>query len=943
MIVVALLSSKIQPTIEAQKSELNNASSLAHEAFCAIDTVKCFNGQSSRFQQYAASISQAGCYYMRQAHLNSVRIGCARLMMFGIFIQGFWYGSSLVGSGAASAGNVMRTFWACIVAIQSIEQLLPRLFELEKGKAAASSLKVILDRPNPDYRLSGCMETLPPWDCYGDIEVKSVGSCNMPSLYMLIGFQVSFAYPSQPNRLVLQCANFIFPAGNTTFIIGRSGSGKSTLADLLLRFYTPISGEILIDGKPIHMFDVGWIRNNITLVQQESILFNETILQNISLGRQTTTDARPEQIKTCIEMANLRDLADSMPEGFDTVVGVGGNLLSGGQRQRVAIARARLRDTPILILDECTSALDSKNQTAVMKSIREWRRGKTTIIITHDITQILEDDFAYILDNGKVIHSGRKPRLGKMRVTSYCRPPSSVKSVIETEIDEKEPLAFLRKWEHPLYVPVSKYNLQSTPPPLNLHLPGDDRNFAHLLSDHSVGENQVLKSFDLSYPQEAVTSRLHISVTLNDTSFMSENGPSFANVGSDLNSINKPLPSIQLPYRNDSHYLSGYWSRSKMKLGARFGFSDLRLATLNPSRTRKSQNRRPNRPASMSSPRSLYQIMFTIFPHLTLTQHFYLILGLLCSLVHSSATPVFAFLFSRLLETFYIAESRSQAARRWSLAVLGVAIGDAAAAYWMHYLLEYCGQAWTDSVRRAAMVRILDQPRSWFELDENMSHLLVLYLDQNAEEMRKIIGKFAAFVLVATSIILITFSWSFTISWKLTIVGLACGPFIFAITRGFEIVSGKWERRSNDICESTISIFSETFLDIRTVKALTLESYFDEKHFKALKKGMEICFKRAAFTGFFFGLTESAVIFVTGKLPRMPEILSDTPVIALLFYYGAVLESSLEVTTNDVVTVFSMLLISMGYVNVVLTWSKSTALRHSRGQLQASVNYPSSP
>jgi ATP-binding cassette subfamily B (MDR/TAP) protein 1 len=605
-------------------------------------------------------------------------------------------------------------------------------------------------------------------------------------------------------------------------------------------------------------------------------------------------------------MANLQDLADTMPDGFNTVVGAGGNLLSGGQRQRVAIARARLRDTPILILDECTSALDSKNRTAVMKSIREWRRGKTTIIITHDTTQVLEGDFVYVLEDGEVIHSSRKAGLGGMTEAGCCFPSNSAESVLETEIFEKEP-------EHPLCVAISKYNLQSNPPqaPLSLQLSESERTLGRSAFDHFVSEDQILVSSNLPYPQRAVTSRSHL-LTLNDTSF-SEDSPGQLQAGSDL--INKPLPSIELPSRNNNCYLSGFGST---KLGAKFRFLDLRLATLTP--------RKHNRPAKTNSPISTPQIMSTVFPHLTLTQHFYLILGFLCSLIHSSATPVFAFLFSRLLETFYIPGNRSQMARRWSLAVLGVAIGDAAAAYWMHYLLEYCGQAWTDSLRGAAMVRILDQPRSWFELDENMSQLLVLYLDQNAEEMRKLIGKFAAYVLVATSIILIAFSWSFTISWKLTIVGLACGPLIFAITRGFEVVSGKWEQRSNGIYEKTVSIFSETFLGIRTVKALTLESYFDEKHFRALRKGMKLCLKRASFTGFFFGLTESAVIFVTGKLPRsfrMPAVLSDTPVIALLFFYGAVLESSLELTANDAIIVFSMLLLSMGYVNVVLTWSKS--------------------
>lgn len=189
-------------------------------------------------------------------------------------------------------------------------------------------------------------------------------------------------------------------------MIGKSGSGKSTLTQLLMRFYLPTSGEILIDGNPMQTLNINWIRNNISLLEQRIVLFNESVITNIAFGCRNHEAVRRVDVEKSIEFAMLQNTIHGLPQGGDTCVGPGGSFLSGGQRQRVAIARAQLRDTPILILDEPTNALDHKNCVAVMKALREWRKGKTTIIITHDMSQILDQDYLYILEHGSIVQSG---------------------------------------------------------------------------------------------------------------------------------------------------------------------------------------------------------------------------------------------------------------------------------------------------------------------------------------------------------------------------------------------------------------------------------------------------------------------------------------------------------------------------------------------------------
>jgi ATP-binding cassette, subfamily B (MDR/TAP), member 1 len=187
-----------------------------------------------------------------------------------------------------------------------------------------------------------------------------------------------------------------------------------------MRFYPLSTGQVFIDRTEIRDLDVNWLRNNITLVQQSSTLFNESIMRNIAFGQRDFQSVTTEQLKACIELAALQNTISEMPEGIETMVGTGGNALSGGQKQRIAIARARLRDTPILILDEATSALDYISRTSVMNAIRKWRRGKTTVVITHDMGQIEDGDFVYVLDRGRVVEEGYSRRIIQPNKTRVC-------------------------------------------------------------------------------------------------------------------------------------------------------------------------------------------------------------------------------------------------------------------------------------------------------------------------------------------------------------------------------------------------------------------------------------------------------------------------------------------------------------------------------------------
>jgi ABC-type multidrug transport system fused ATPase/permease subunit len=229
---------------------------------------------------------------------------------------------------------------------------------------------------------------------------------------------VHFRYPTREDVEVLKGISLKAAAGEKIALAGSSGAGKSTIIQLLLRFYKPEQGDLLVDGKKVEEYDLRAFRANIGIVPQEVILFGGTIRENIAYGRRGATDA---EIEAAAENANAAEFIRNFPEGLSTIVGERGVRLSGGQRQRIAIARAILRDPRILILDEATSSLDAESERLVQDALDRLMVGRTTIIIAHRLATIRNVDRIYVIDKGRIAETGSHDELAEREDGLYSK------------------------------------------------------------------------------------------------------------------------------------------------------------------------------------------------------------------------------------------------------------------------------------------------------------------------------------------------------------------------------------------------------------------------------------------------------------------------------------------------------------------------------------------
>ena len=289
--------------------------------------------------------------------------------------------------GNLTAGQFISFFSAMMLMLQPVRRITNVNATLQRGVAGADSLFSIMDEP--DEIDAGTIEKN---DVRGDIEYRNV----------------SFGYGDDDGP-VLRDISVSVGAGETLAIVGHSGSGKSTLVSLLPRFYEVSSGEILLDGVPIGDYKLSNLRDNISLVSQDVILFNDTIANNLAYG-ELRMHSREEMLRAA-EAAHVLEFANELPNGLETRVGDRGALLSGGQKQRVAIGRALLKDAPVLILDEATSALDSKSERHIQAGLAELMKGRTTLVIAHRLSTVENADRIIVLDAGRIVESGTHPEL----------------------------------------------------------------------------------------------------------------------------------------------------------------------------------------------------------------------------------------------------------------------------------------------------------------------------------------------------------------------------------------------------------------------------------------------------------------------------------------------------------------------------------------------------
>ncbi|KAF4120384.1 ATP-binding cassette, subfamily B (MDR/TAP), member 1 [Geosmithia morbida] len=395
--ILTLVTRPLEPAIQEQRRHLASASKHVTSSVTAVDLVNVFNGHDYELRQYTTSIRQAARAYLIQARCNSIQMGYVSFWVIAIFAVGFWYGLSLVQDGLPP-GSILTTFYATLASFQGVESLMPHWLVLSKGMSAGAFLKAVVTENSmsgPQRQKQQSTGGMIPGNCSGRVELSNV----------------SFAYPSTPDNHVVSRVSLIFPAGETIFIVGKSGSGKSTIGSLVANLYEPLAGNIQVDDRPMRALDLEWVHNNITLVQQTSAFFNDTIFQNVALGSHDPNSVTEQQVLSACKAAILQPTISALPQGLQTNVGPDGHTLSGGQKQRLKLARAFMRDAPVMVLDEITSGLDHVTRSLVFDSIRSRRRNKTTIFITHDTSQIGDDDFVYVMEDHQVVQEGLKKDL----------------------------------------------------------------------------------------------------------------------------------------------------------------------------------------------------------------------------------------------------------------------------------------------------------------------------------------------------------------------------------------------------------------------------------------------------------------------------------------------------------------------------------------------------
>lgn len=359
---------------------VSDVTRVAKEALDAPRVIKVFNAQEYERAQFEAANENNRRTSMKMLRLRGMASPIVQVIASLALAAVLWIGTKQAVNKEITPGEFFGFIGALIALMQPLRSLVNVFGPIQGGVAAAQSLFAVIDEPAE--KESGTHRVA---RVRGDVEYRDV----------------TFSYKEGHGQALKEMSLHIQP-GETVAFVGRSGSGKSTTVNLLPRFYDLSVGSILIDGVDVRDYELHTLREQIALVSQDVVLFDDTIINNIAFGR----PASPDALMAAARAAHVLEFAERLPDGMETRVGERGVLLSGGQKQRISIARALLKDAPILILDEATSALDTESERTIQAALEELMQNRTTLVIAHRLSTIENADRIVVMDGGRIVEVG---------------------------------------------------------------------------------------------------------------------------------------------------------------------------------------------------------------------------------------------------------------------------------------------------------------------------------------------------------------------------------------------------------------------------------------------------------------------------------------------------------------------------------------------------------
>ncbi|KAH8112831.1 P-loop containing nucleoside triphosphate hydrolase protein [Phellopilus nigrolimitatus] len=952
MIIQVFSQGAAGPLINAEREQTAVAATFVERAINAIATIKAFNAQAAEQALLGAILDKMKATTIKVNGVFGFSSAFSQFASMGMFVQGFWFGAKLVRDGTVTAGDVMAVFWACLIAASNLQMCIPQFITLAKGKFAMVSLVTLIDPAPPPTPVVSTFR-MTSVSASSNLTLLPVTSSKGPSSKRVLPQVLRKITPGvatgssrstmSPSRIlrgrrsqVLKDAYIFFPANETTFVVGGSGSGKSTIAQLLARLYAPTAGTIQLDDQDTAYIDEHWLRTHVAVVSQSCILFEGSVHHNVAMGvaglkRRPEDVTRQEVISACTASL-MHDFVRDLPDGYETKLGAGGASLSGGQKQRLAIARAMLRDPTVLILDEATSALDATSRVLVFEAIKAWRTNKTTIVITHDLSQITAEDFVYVLKDGYVVEQGYRGDLegdleeagpegneGEFRKMMYAQGAAGgFPMKRDSEIYEDAPAdsavvgdyveCILDQANAENEKEIGKENKRLTV----VGIPAQGTNHQSVsLSGWMLDVVQDLtRSRSMATTAAANCESKHLS--LNPTPKLGKR-KSFATLGrkksrrstqrkhsslqltpTSPSAVVPPLPSAFVPAADveddeDFEYEKAAMERSGMEAnrrrirraaGERVHWSDFSLDGIMVE-------------APTEETASFIQLVRDVYP--TIPNKAVILLGVIVCLLSGAMTPIFSFLLSRLLFEVSTGATNVHAINVFGGIVLAMAATDGFLIGLKFFIMESGAMVWITKLRKDCYARLLAQDKKFFDRTDNSAVRLVQILVKDGDDAHNLIATVLSQCVVVSTMLSVGLIWALVSGWQLTLAGLAIGP-VFAVTMSVQAnLVGRAERKNKLAREEIAKGYYECISNIRAIRCMSFEAVFREQFESSVSRAYATGVKGAFIEGCSFGVANGLIYLAE----------------ALLFFVGAVLVANGTYTYLQMVEVLNLVVFTV--------------------------------